>query len=144
MATHGTLLDRILAATASCLMFSAVPSAAHAPLPQATSGIRSSGEVAEAQSLLSRGTPQEAIQLLSHHLQSYPKDTAARLLLAEAYAIAGQNDRALEQYQEVCDLRRTITLRSQRSVKCITGQEILRKPNRFWRACTDIKRPRAL
>jgi len=85
-------------------MFSAVPSAAHAPLPQATSGIRSSGEVAEAQSLLSRGTPQEAIQLLSHHLQSYPKDTAARLLLAEAYAIAGQNDRALEQYQEVVRL----------------------------------------
>src|SRR5205823_1646075 len=57
-----------------------------------------------AQASLSRGSVGEAIQILTRHLQEHPKDTSARSLLAEAYAMAGENNRALEQYQEVVRL----------------------------------------
>lgn len=55
--------------------------------------------LAHARALLAARNPEEAIELLSRHLKSHPQDSSARLLLAEAYTLAGQADRAEEQYQ---------------------------------------------
>jgi Tfp pilus assembly protein PilF len=60
-----------------------------------------SGPLAEARSSLSRGDAEDAIQVLSSYLQARPEDSAARILLGQAYSIAGQNDRAEEEFQTV-------------------------------------------
>ena len=62
---------------------------------------QSSGPLAEAQFSLAHGDPQKAIRILSNYLQSRPKDSAARLVLGQAYASAGQNDSAEEEFQAV-------------------------------------------
>jgi len=62
---------------------------------------QSSGPLAEAQSSLVHGNPEEAIRILSRYVQTHPKDSAARLVLGQAYAIAGQNDRAEEEFHAV-------------------------------------------
>lgn len=59
------------------------------------------GPLAEAQSYLARGNPQESIRILSNYIQSRPKDVTALLLLGQAYAVAGQNDRAEEEFNAV-------------------------------------------
>ena len=69
-----------------------------APQPQRPP---SSGPLAEAQSSLAHGNAEEAIQILSGYLQTRPKDYGARILLGQAYAIAGQNDRAEEEFKTV-------------------------------------------
>jgi Flp pilus assembly protein TadD len=61
----------------------------------------SSGPLAEAQSSIAHGNAQEAIRILSGYLQTRPKDSGARILLGQAYAIAGENDRAEEEFQTV-------------------------------------------
>lgn len=65
---------------------------------------QSSGPLAEAESFLSRGNPEEAIRILSGYLETHPKDSAARLALGQAYAIAGQNDRAEEELHTVLQI----------------------------------------
>jgi len=60
--------------------------------------------VAQARSALSSGNPTTAIDILSSHLHAHPKDTSARLLLADVYLITKQNDQAEEQYQAVLQL----------------------------------------
>lgn len=55
----------------------------------------------EAQSALAHGNPDEAIRILSTHLQASPKDSSARLMLAQAYALAGQIDLAEAELQKV-------------------------------------------
>lgn len=55
----------------------------------------------EAQSALAHGNPEEAIRILSSHLQGSPSDTSAQLMLGQAYALAGQNDLAETQLQNV-------------------------------------------
>jgi len=65
---------------------------------------QSSGPLAEAESFLSRGNPEEAIRILSSYLETHPKDSAARLALGQAYAIAGQNDRAEEELHTVLQI----------------------------------------
>lgn len=55
----------------------------------------------EAQSALAHGNPDEAIRILSTHLQASPKDSSARLMLGQAYALAGQNDLAETEIQRV-------------------------------------------
>ena len=60
--------------------------------------------IGRAKSSLAAGNPAEAIQLLSSHLQAHPKDTPARLLLADAYTATGQPDQAEEQYQAILKL----------------------------------------
>ncbi len=60
-----------------------------------------SGPLAEAQSSLAHGNAEEAIRILSGYLQTRPKDSGARILLGQAYAIAGENDRAEEEFQTV-------------------------------------------
>jgi len=62
---------------------------------------QSTGPLAEAQSSLAQGNPQESIGILTNYLQSRPKDISARILLGQAYVSTGQNDRAEEEFREV-------------------------------------------
>ena len=57
--------------------------------------------MAQARSSLSAGNPLEAAQILSSYLETHKKDTAARLLLADAYIVMGQSEQAEEQYQTI-------------------------------------------
>ena len=66
-----------------------------APPPQV------SETLAEAQSSLEHGNADEAIRILSSYLQTHPQDSAARTLLAQAYAGIGQNERAEEELHGV-------------------------------------------
>ena len=66
-----------------------------APTPQVSEAL------AEAQSSLEHGNADEAIRILSSYLQTQPQDSAARTLLAQAYAGIGQNDRAEEELHGV-------------------------------------------
>ncbi|MGB8474461.1 MAG: tetratricopeptide repeat protein [Candidatus Acidiferrum sp.] len=66
-----------------------------------TNSPQSSGPLAEAQSALSRGNPEGAIQILSNYLQSHPKDASARFALGQAYAIEGKSSQAEEEFQAV-------------------------------------------
>jgi tetratricopeptide (TPR) repeat protein len=72
------------------------------PSPQQTHPA-SSGALAEAQSSLAHGNPADAIRILSAQLQTHPADIAARTLLGQAYAAAGQDDRAAGEFQTVLD-----------------------------------------
>src|SRR5437016_2192338 len=63
-----------------------------------------SSPLAQAHSSLERGNPEEAIQTLSSYLQNYPRDTSVRMLLGEAFAIAGQSDRAEAEFQRVLQI----------------------------------------
>lgn len=71
--------------------------------PVAT-GTQASSVIEHARSSLSAGNQAEAVRILSAHLQTHPVDTSARLLLADAYIIAGQTDQAEKQYQTVLKL----------------------------------------
>ena len=66
-----------------------------AHLPQVSEAL------AEAQSSLEHGNADEAIRILSSYLQTRPEDSAARTLLAQAYASIGQNERAEEELHGV-------------------------------------------
>jgi len=55
----------------------------------------------EAQFALAHGNPEEAIRILSSHLQTSPGDSSARLMLGQAYALTGQTDLAETQLQNV-------------------------------------------
>ena len=55
----------------------------------------------KAQSALAHGDPDEAIRILSSHLQASPNDFPARLMLGQAYALAGQNGLAETELQKV-------------------------------------------
>ena len=68
---------------------------------RASPTVGSSGVIASAQSSLASGNPTEAIQVLSTHLQAHPKDTAARLLLGEAFTARRELGQAEQQYQEI-------------------------------------------
>ena len=71
------------------------PPQSHAPQP--------SGVLAEAQFSLAHGNPADAIRLLSEYLKTNPTDIAARKLLGQAYAAAGQDDRAAGEFQTVLE-----------------------------------------
>ncbi|MGC1687286.1 MAG: tetratricopeptide repeat protein, partial [Candidatus Acidiferrales bacterium] len=71
------------------------------PSSPQTHSSQSSRVLDEARSSLSRGNAEDAIQILTSHLQTRPEDSAARALLGQAYAIDGQNDRAEEELQTV-------------------------------------------
>jgi len=57
--------------------------------------------VAKAQAALTHGDSQGAIRILSDHLQIQPGDSAARLMLGQAYALTGQIDLAESELQNV-------------------------------------------
>jgi tetratricopeptide (TPR) repeat protein len=54
---------------------------------------------AQAKAALASGNPGQAIRVLSVQLQNHPEDLSARLVLAQAYVAASQDDRAQEQYE---------------------------------------------
>lgn len=85
------------------LVFSLSPwLAAHQVSPTGTSqSAQTSGPVAKAQAALSNGDPTQAIQILATQLQSHPADVSARLLLGQAYMLAGQADHAEAEFQNV-------------------------------------------
>jgi len=66
--------------------------------------IRSHGpensSIAQARAALA-SKPAEAIRILLAYIQSHPKDTSARLLLADAYLVVHQAENAQEQYQAI-------------------------------------------
>lgn len=70
-----------------------------------TAAPQQSGEernpVAMAEAALDRGNPQEAINLLSAHLQSHQTDDPAHLLLAAAFLMTRQADAAEAEYRKV-------------------------------------------
>ncbi|HET7151148.1 MAG TPA: tetratricopeptide repeat protein, partial [Candidatus Acidoferrum sp.] len=70
------------------------------PAPQA-SRTQAPPALLQAQSALAHGDPEEAIRILSTHLQASPKDSSARLMLGQAYALSGQNDLAETELQKV-------------------------------------------
>lgn len=80
-----------------CLMVSSLAGIANA-VPQQSP---KAGSVAQAQALLSRGMPEQAVQVLSPYVRNHPADESARLLLAQALLAAGQTSAAEEQYQSV-------------------------------------------
>lgn len=61
----------------------------------------SSSRVLEARTLLARGNPNEAIRILLEHLSTQPKDSSARLMLGQAYAMTGQTEQAEAELQTV-------------------------------------------
>lgn len=60
--------------------------------------------IAQAQSFLAAGNPAAAIQVLSSHLHEHPKDTSARLLLADTYVSTKENGQAEDQYEAILKL----------------------------------------
>jgi len=85
---------RILAAVLLALNWFAFPSAA--PPDQ-----RPAGALAQAESAIAEGHPQNAIDILNRYLEQNPKSISARLLLAQAYEVAGQSHEATAQLQGV-------------------------------------------
>ena len=63
-----------------------------------------SSVIARAQSFLATGNPGAAIHVLSNYLHDHPKDTSARLLLADAYVITREDGQAEDQYQAILKL----------------------------------------
>ncbi|PYT70086.1 MAG: hypothetical protein DMG39_16950, partial [Acidobacteria bacterium] len=70
-------------------------------LPQTQSRTEASATVSKARALLQQGNTEQVIKLLSHYLQAHSKDSYARLTLGQAYAIAGRNDRATDEFETV-------------------------------------------
>jgi len=68
-----------------------------------TNRTQSPAAVTEAQSSLARGNPEEAIETLSRYLQAHPSDSSARLILGQAYALAGKNARAVPEFRSVLE-----------------------------------------
>ncbi len=70
-------------------------------LPQTQSRTEASATVSKARALLQQGNTEQVINLLSHYLQAHSKDSSARLTLGQAYAMAGRNDRATDEFETV-------------------------------------------
>jgi tetratricopeptide (TPR) repeat protein len=70
-------------------------------LPQQTARPQPPRAVLQAQAALEQGSSAEAIRILSGFLADHPKDGAARILLGQAFAVSGENDRAEAEYQRV-------------------------------------------
>ena len=57
--------------------------------------------VTQAKAALAAGNPGEAIRVLSAHVQEHPHDLSARLVLAQSYVAASQDEQAQEQYENI-------------------------------------------
>lgn len=91
-ALHAAVILYILTGSCFALDGQPAPQANRTPAPPA---------LLEAQSALAHGNPDEAIRILSTHLQASPSDISARLMLGQAYAVSGQNDLAETELQKV-------------------------------------------
>ncbi len=97
---HISLLSALCAVSLLILCVAPELRAAQSQPPQVHSP-GSSGPLDEARSSLAHGNAENAIQVLSNYLQNRPQDASAHTLLGQAYASAGQNDRAEEEFQAV-------------------------------------------
>ena len=70
-------------------------------LPQTQSRAEASATVSKARKLLQQGNTEQVIDLLSHYLEAHSKDLSARLMLGQAYAMAGRNDHATDEFETV-------------------------------------------
>jgi tetratricopeptide (TPR) repeat protein len=62
---------------------------------------KSAGALSRAQSSIAEGNPQNAIDILTRYIEQNPSNISARLLLGQAYEVAGQSDQAVAQLQAV-------------------------------------------
>ena len=62
---------------------------------------KSAGALSRAQSSIAEGNPQNAIDILTRYLEQNPSSISARLLLGQAYEVAGQSNQAIAQLQAV-------------------------------------------
>jgi predicted Zn-dependent protease len=76
---------------------------AHNPFQQGVGTQASSSRLSEARVLLTRGNPKEAIRILLEYLGTHSKDSSARLMLGQAYAITGQTDQAEAELRTVIE-----------------------------------------
>jgi len=83
------------------VIFSASLQASGSHFSQQTPGANVSTPLSEARTELARGNPQAAIRILSVYLGEHSKDIAARLLLGQAYAMAGQTNLAEDEFLAV-------------------------------------------
>ena len=68
---------------------------------QESYGAQASTALSQARTSLAHGDPEEAIRILSGYLSAHPKEFSARLVLGQAYAMAGQTDQAEGEFQTV-------------------------------------------
>ncbi|MGC2767331.1 MAG: tetratricopeptide repeat protein [Candidatus Acidiferrum sp.] len=71
------------------------------PSPAQKNEQQAAGPLRAAQSALKQGDPDDAIRILSEYLQTHQQDSSARVALGQAYAMAGQTNRAEEEFQTV-------------------------------------------
>jgi tetratricopeptide (TPR) repeat protein len=89
---------------------------------------QTSAPLAEAKSALSRGDPTKAIEILSDYLKFHPTDVSARLLLGQAYLLAGQTNAAEAEYQTILNVGPT-------NVSALTGLgEVYMRAGQFEKA----------
>jgi tetratricopeptide (TPR) repeat protein len=91
----------LLASFFSCLGSASICVAAQDQASQRTSRKEAAPDLLKAQAALTHGDSQEAIRILSDHLQTQPGDSSARLMLGQAYAAVGQTDLAESELHNV-------------------------------------------
>jgi predicted Zn-dependent protease len=91
----------LLASFFACLGSGSICVAAQDQASPRTSRKRAAPDLAKAQAALTHGDSQEAIRILSDHLQTQPGDSSARLMLGQAYAVVGQIGLAESELQNV-------------------------------------------
>ena len=91
----------LLASFFSCLGSGSISVAAQGQASPHTSRKEAAPDLRKAQAALTHGDSQEAIRILSDHLQTQPGDSSARLMLGQAYAVVGQVDLAESELQTV-------------------------------------------
>ncbi|HEX8882509.1 MAG TPA: tetratricopeptide repeat protein [Candidatus Acidoferrum sp.] len=91
----------LLTSLCYCLGPGSIRVAAQGQASRQTSRKEAAPALAEAQTSLTHGDSQGAIRILSDHLQIQPGDSSARLMLGQAYAMAGQIDLAESELHKV-------------------------------------------
>jgi tetratricopeptide (TPR) repeat protein len=91
----------LAAAVLPLFWFTCTVAAQQNPSSQGTRAPLAAGPLAEAESALAQGNPDQAIAILSRHLHSHPKDIPARLALGQAYVMTGKDDQAEAEFTAV-------------------------------------------
>lgn len=102
MMAPSNLLRRVLVLAAGSVCFLNVAlGEIQNPASRQTTQLQPPTAIVEAQLALQQGRIQDAIQTLSGFLDSHPKNSAARILLGQALAASGENDRAEAELRKV-------------------------------------------
>jgi len=100
MAPYNFLRRVLVLAAGSIFSLSVATGGIQNPASPQTTQPQTPTALAEAQTALEQGRIQDAIQTLSGFLDSHPKNSAARILLGQALAAWGDNDRAEAELQK--------------------------------------------